>query len=182
MKVETLILLMLCATLTATSVYGAANHKLHSELYPLSFKSPAFFNDDSPPVIDKVTIVPSPPQPYEDFDLYIFTHDEESETLTVVVSYYVNDEFRETIHSQQVNETTWKATIPGQEYGSTVKLNITVTDTAGNIAFEVRTIQIPAPEEQQKIGFEISFVELSTIIGLAALIVLLLLLMRRMST
>jgi len=80
----------------------------------------------------------------------VFAHDEGGSGIsTVEICYYVDDTPTGCLMAQQVNETTWKATIPGQESGCTIKLNVTVTDASGNAVFQLKTVQILSPEEHE---------------------------------
>ena len=106
--------------------------------------------DDIPPTIDSIKIIPSQPQPGEEFEVYVFAHDEGGSGIsTVEICYYVDDTPTGCLMAQQVNETAWKATIPGQEGGCTVKLNVTVMDASGNAVFQLKTVQILSPEEHE---------------------------------
>ncbi len=148
-----------CGTLTyKVTVYTTDGKSFSSSQESVEIK------DDIPPVIDDIKIVPSQPQPGEEFEVYVFAHDEGGSGIsTVEICYYVDDTPAGCLMAQQVNETTWKATIPGQKGGCSVKLNITVTDAGGNSVSQVRIVHIASLEEHETPGQPTSSTNIVTI-------------------
>jgi len=72
----------------------------------------------------------------------------------VDICYSVDGQAAGCLLVEQVNETTWRAKVPGQEAGSEVEIQFKVVDKAGNVAEETLIVHIKAEGETKTPGGE----------------------------
>ena len=98
--------------------------------------------DTTPPTIEGVWTEPSEPEPGQAFKVKVRAYDEGSGVASVLICYHVSGGGEACIIASQVSEDLWEAEVPGQPAGSTITINATVTDRAGNTAYQVITVHI----------------------------------------